>query len=458
MFGPKKYKLLPAERVTAKDGNAYTLYRIESLVDIPLHGVKVGDKGGYVQNKGTLSHKGSCWVGGNAIALSFGGDKVVVDDALVTDEAFASGRVSGTSKVSGNARTLRAVSEGANVSGNAVVKGVLYGNINVMDNVYIETSTNIQASNNSEVTISGDVKIDAPSRKNKSDAWFIELRGSEKVIISGKLNLDEVLLRGNCILDGNFSLKNVTFEGDTIIRGTHQIKPHVNFSGTNVLTGTVMIPPGTHVHDVVMDSGVLDYAAPREPYDIVLPEPPSWENMVRPKSVAGAVFTPPMTVPETPSSSLNAVINEYVAIIAEVEAEYEAYTTDIVKLIKYPAMVDTSIPEVRDFVVALRTAKRAVRLNQIEKLSELASTLEEVFVNAENRVQTLVSSHLDEGKKKSLKTAEQMFKIACDDASPEPEKRLGYKAGMRSLEGVLVVSDKATENLKARIGILELEA
>lgn len=453
MFGPKKYKLLPMEQVTSSDGNTYSLYRIEALIDIPLHGVRAGDKGGYVQNKGTLSQKGSCWVGGNAIAMSFGGDRVVIDDALVTDEAFASGRVSGTSKVSGRARTLCAVADGAQVSGNAVVKGVLYGNVIVTDNVCIETGTNIEALNGSAVLISGDVKIDAPSMKNKNDAWFIDFRGNEKVHISGKLHLDGVLIRGNCVLGGEFNLKNATFEGDTIMKGNHQVKPHVKFSGTNVITGSVVIPPGTHVHDVVMDNGILNYAAPSKPFDIVLPEPPSWENMVRPQSVTGAVFTPIL-----PAVDLSPVSNEYTAIIAEIEAEYEAYTTDIVKLIKYPAMVDTSVPEVKSFVVALRSAKRAVRLNQADKLAELATALEEAFVSAENKVQTLVSSHLDDGKKKSLKDAEKMFNLACDEASPEPEKRLGFKAGMRALEGVLVVSDSAVENMKARVGILELEA
>jgi hypothetical protein len=445
MFTKKKYKLLSAEQVTAPDGSSHTLYRIQALIDIPLHEVKAGDLGGYVQNKGTLSHKGSCWVGGNAIARSYGGGHVVIDDALVTDEAFVSGRVSDSSKVSGRARTLRYVGEGANVSGNAVVNGSIYGNITVTDDVYIGNGTNMQASNNSEVSISGNVKIDAPSMKNENSVWFIEFRNDEKVRISGKIHLDEVLIRGNCVLDGEFSLKNVTFEGDTTIKGNHQIKPHVKFSGTNVLTGAVMIPPGTHVHDVVMDGGVLDYSSPA---------------LVGQQSIVGAAFVPSMPVldPAVPRASPSIVSNEYISLISQIETEYEAYTTDIVKLIKYPAMVDTSIPEVIDFVAKLRSAKRAVIAGNEDRLKDLAESLDVAFIRAENTVRTLVTSHLDENKKKSLRNAEKMFNIACDEASPEPEKKMGFKAGMRALEGIIDVSDNAVEKMKARVGILELEA
>lgn len=440
MFTKKKYRLLGPKTVKVK-GREVEVYRIQALIDIPLHNVKAGDLGGYVKNKGTLSHKGSCWISGEAIVCGNFDEAKVRDDALVADTAVLSGTATGNARIYGNAQVSGTFTGKADISGNVrVEQGYFSGQVTLKDNVKIMQG-NITATSGKGVIISGDAVINCPSERIGDSLfdynYFITLSEGELIEISGKVSLENVFIRGNCKLDGDFSLDSVSFKGDNTILGTPKVKPHVKFTGTNVISGNSVVPPGTHVHDVVLDSGVLDYSA----------------GMTEQKSITGAIFTPPL-----PTVESSPVSNEYADIIAEIESEYEAYTTDIVKLIKYPAMVDTSVPEVGDFVVKLRSAKRAVKLNQQDRLPDVVSALEVAFVNAENKVQTLVASHLDEGKKKSLNTAEKMFALACDEASPEPEKRLGFKAGMRALEGIIPVSNSAVEQMKARVGILELEA
>jgi hypothetical protein len=60
------------------------LYRIRALIDIPLHGVKAGDLGGYIECEANLSQKDSAWVGGDAKVYA---RARVLLDALVTGEA-----------------------------------------------------------------------------------------------------------------------------------------------------------------------------------------------------------------------------------------------------------------------------------------------------------------------------------------------------------------------------------
>ena len=48
--------------------------RIRALVDIPRHGVTVGDLGGWIGSEKKLSHDGACWVGDEAVVC---GDAVV---------------------------------------------------------------------------------------------------------------------------------------------------------------------------------------------------------------------------------------------------------------------------------------------------------------------------------------------------------------------------------------------
>lgn len=68
----KKYEL------TSETRNG--LFRIRALRDIPKHGIKKGDLGGWVASEKNLSQEGECWVGNNT---SVRGNARVFQDALV---------------------------------------------------------------------------------------------------------------------------------------------------------------------------------------------------------------------------------------------------------------------------------------------------------------------------------------------------------------------------------------
>ncbi len=120
---PQKYQLLENDTIKVKEfgwwGEDRTLYRVAALVDIPRHGVKAGDLGGYVESEKSLSHYGDAWVGGDARVFK---NARVKDNALVTDSAELKQKakalentvVSGTSELSqwsvaaGNAQVVGA--------------------------------------------------------------------------------------------------------------------------------------------------------------------------------------------------------------------------------------------------------------------------------------------------------------------------------------------------------------
>ena len=122
--GPKKFQLLKNDSVIDTQSGDYMigekreLFRIQALVDIPAHGVKAGDLGGYVERERCLSHRGDSWVGGDARVFS---QARVRDDALVTDNARVAYRavVEDGAKVGGNSR----ISQWASVGGRAEVTG-----------------------------------------------------------------------------------------------------------------------------------------------------------------------------------------------------------------------------------------------------------------------------------------------------------------------------------------------
>ena len=136
----KKYELTE-ETKTLLGGTV--LHRIRALLDIPRHGVKAGELGGFVEGENNLSQDGDAWVRGDAKvygnAKVYGdalvsGDAEVYGDALVSGDAEVSGKawVSDDAEVSGNAE----VSGHAKVYGDALVSGdaEVYGNAEVSAN------------------------------------------------------------------------------------------------------------------------------------------------------------------------------------------------------------------------------------------------------------------------------------------------------------------------------------
>lgn len=83
--------------------------QVVALRDIPMHGVKAGDRGGYVSGPHNLSQDGECWIGGRA---TVSGNAAVTGDALVTDSAVISdnavitdnAKAYGYARIFGNAR------------------------------------------------------------------------------------------------------------------------------------------------------------------------------------------------------------------------------------------------------------------------------------------------------------------------------------------------------------------
>lgn len=93
MFGKenRKYKLIPVGLLSnpVQDIEPQKMYQLKALRDIPLHNVKKGDLGGYVQEVSTLSHEGACWVGGQAQVVynvRISGDSLIDGNAVVDGE------------------------------------------------------------------------------------------------------------------------------------------------------------------------------------------------------------------------------------------------------------------------------------------------------------------------------------------------------------------------------------
>ena len=113
----RKYEMTDEKKIYRFEDYYTELRRIRAMRDIPEHGVKKGDMGGWIESEENLSQDGCCWIGDEATVCANAkvehgaivrGHAAVVGDAWVQDKAIVDG--------------YAVVSEGAWIKDEAVVK------------------------------------------------------------------------------------------------------------------------------------------------------------------------------------------------------------------------------------------------------------------------------------------------------------------------------------------------
>lgn len=499
--GPK-YKLLKKTKVYVPLWfSNVRLYQIEAVRDIPRHGVKAGDKGGYVQGSNTLSQEGDCWISEGSIIIKAKDEIVsITDNALVEGNLVLEGvEIKGNSFIS----TKDSRMSYCTIFGDTQIHGDVYfwgnalsGNtiIKHLPDYEIESNTHhsinkktlsLKLCNFTDAKVSGYGSISHVTNKDIFEAegvlrlnflsggkyaarWnndqgqvlqspfkacgLIELIDFEvsntPIDLHGEIKLEQV----------NVNAEKLTMNGGTVVKSN--LKGIVDIAGDVAIYESMLNGENTILDDVVIKEGSNLKGKNRISGDTLVPESSNLYNV----TLNGGFATSQVsgTEPKEPKLEETGLVSfkvePYRMAIKSVEADYEAYTTDIVKLIKYPAMVDASVPETGELMVTLRSARRALQTGEPIMLEKAAKELELAFVRAENNAYTLASTFMDEKRKTTLKRAESALAIALDENATEHERRAGYKSGMKSLEGILPVSEEAVFILKERIGLKEIEA
>ena len=147
----RKYELTN-ETKTLADGTV--LHRIRALRDIPRHGVKAGDLGGFIEKGNNLSQDGDAWISDDA---RVSGNACVFGYACVHDNARIYGYacVSGDAKIFGNACVLgdawifdyACVYGDVCVSGDARIFGdaCIFGDARIFGDAYISGDAKVSA-------------------------------------------------------------------------------------------------------------------------------------------------------------------------------------------------------------------------------------------------------------------------------------------------------------------------
>lgn len=517
----KKYKLGPKETFS-QGGTFLRAHRITALIDIPAHGVKAGDLGGWVESRRTLSHDGDCWIGQNAVvadscrvnedALVTGnatlmyeckvsGNAVIKDDAILTgkiivkDNAVISGKTSITAPEYYDADNGYTISENAQIMGAAKINGCGY----IKGSALIKGEPKIQHLRMSGQTIiAGNPSINNCSLEDtaqifdSAEIWTTELKGTARVYgqssifkgsyytrlidnarvfgnvrVYGSYSEPATVLSGNVSVYGNATIKEgCNISGASIINEYAHLLENCNISGNSKVSGPHPLPARYKASNLIQDSSGIKSQGLQtlERQDQFRSQPKNNANYIgayAPSPISSALKkSPTVAVAQTiETKPIEPIRAELAEIIARVEKDYDEYKNDVVKLIKYPIMVDLKDELTLNFTFALRKAKREVSYGQnAEKMEESVETLERAFLTAEANAKKIGPSNYTDHEVKKTETAKQMFAVALDGEASENERRVSFKQAFKILEGIIAVPDSAIENMKIQVGLKELEA
>jgi carbonic anhydrase/acetyltransferase-like protein (isoleucine patch superfamily) len=414
-MGSKKYRLLSRERIVPDISNwtpgvARKLYRIQALRDIPEHGVKKGDIGGYVSSKYTLSQEGSCWIAFGAKAI---GAVFISEDAYLGDSSVA---LCDFSKSSLNIK----------------------GSVQLLDNaeVYISGDGN-------KSSIGGNAKFFGSSRTyNLSEA-----KGNIRVYGDAMLHGPKSLL-GDIEIYGNASLR-----AGSVIKGTTKIFDHAIIHTKAVVTdcivhGKAQIGEGESVsNDSFEEEGIFINLKKKIP-----------------KIVIGEENKPVEVLDDTekdiasPSSRKHKGKTEKILeLFSQLKNDIASYETDIVKIIKYPVMTDRTDSYTMKMTRLIKKAERLADFPEDPDFAETVSELEEAFLAAESNALKIASTMFSDADRKKTEKAKDLLAIASNEGSAENEKKTAFKQAFKQLEGVVVVPEAAIDAFRIKIGLQELE-
>lgn len=396
-----KKKFVGFKKTPITSGEWPVFYRLVALRDIPEHGVKAGDLGGFITGPNALSHEGSCWIGENAIVGPY---------VKVQDNAY----IGGNAHVMNNfdKRSL-VVKENASIAGNAQVWLSRFGLGNPEEETLI--AGNAQISGNAKLV---NVKF---------------------VLGNAKISGDAHLERCGKIID------------NADISGKAKLKKSASVSGETIITGDVLIDENASVTDCRISQGGVVYVL-EDLKDMII----NSEGR-RNKDVKGLATRQDNTVLSGSPVSLLEDTPDILFDFNAIRESISAYETDIVKILKYPVMTDRTDPYTRAMGKALNVASRLSRKPESDEFSNAVSELEDAFLAAESNALKIASTSLSEEDRKKTEKAKDLLAIAANEGSSENEKKISFKQAFKQLEGVVVVPEPAVDAFRVKIGLKELK-
>lgn len=443
-----KYELLPEQEITTRRGETVVVQRLRALRDIPEAFIVAGELGGFVSSPDVLSHEGSCWIDGFSVVI----DSIVKDNALIRHTAFVRNSLvenDATVIESANVDQYCHVKDNATISGNASVQGLG------------DTITTIK----DKALVSGNTKIIASTIGGKAKAWgnstVSESTMEDESIVEGKSSVHETKLREKAYATEDTIISNSTLEGRTNIYGMATVRNSTLSGRTEVadsatildstVTGNSHIYGSARVESTTVDS-LVDEGV--DPYQNMSLMNATGEGFIFDPTAVKEVVVPEVKGTTKPDTEESLRLKES---LHRIEADYSAYVDSISRLIHYPVMADMGEKAIRTFAKNLRKAQATAEARNWDELEKTVDDAEDSFLIAESYARKTGISLLNDDEQGRLRKAGELMDTAINPFTTEEKRRTAFTECIRTLEGVIVLSDDAIKNLEDEIGLEKLQ-
>lgn len=221
-----KYAFQQAPPLVLSDGTV--LQRIFALRDIPLHNVKAGDIGGYIEDEKILKQTDSAWVGGNAKVY---GHSRVLKDSLVTGEAeLFHSLLTGDVIVSGNAKLTESSLKGKRirVKDDVVLTAVGFTGENILLEGKAELNNIFGRSTIRHFRVSGNAVLHHKTSMG-IEGENIEISENARIIDAASICGNKIFISGEAVLEKGSDIKgdNVILQDYGVVTGSVTLRNNV---------------------------------------------------------------------------------------------------------------------------------------------------------------------------------------------------------------------------------------
>lgn len=175
--------------------------------------------------------------------------------------------------------------------------------------------------------------------------------------------------------------------------------------------------------------------------------------------------TDPEAIAEADAASRSQRLERLMDTHDEVSRRWLDYELDTAKLIAFPTMSDGRDPHTSAFLRAKKvadglrpeSADARVDAETYAEYRDAVHDFEVSFDVAEQEARRVRDSGFTEAERQRLSRAQQMLNVAVDQSATAPERQTAYRRVREELDGLIVLSDAAEDELKHRVAG-ELEA
>lgn len=302
--------------------------------------------------------------------------------------------------------------------------------------------------------VGGRTRVSNAGRKKKTAGYnqtFIE--GNAK--ISGSAYLRDVgRVSGNAEISGVAKLIGVCeVSGNSKVGGASMLSRGSKVLGNSDLTLYSKVFLGAVIENNKLIRGAAVIQDSNDYKQALLTAEPVKAIEAKPVSKSPKVTT----INNEDNATGNSPINDAIELLKEVTSELHAYESDIVKVLTYPAMQDSTDAYTVAMMQALKRSRRLAKTPAHPEFVSSVYDLEKKFMEAESNALKLATSLLSGEELKKMDKAQDLMAIASNDASTEHEKKVSFQQAFKQLEGIIIVPDAAKETFRVKIGLKELE-